>query len=227
MPASRISTPPVGVNRLVALTDGVFAIVMTILVLELGAPAADELVGGSALGDALREMWPDFAIYALSFLVLGMFWLMHHAIFDNVVQYDMTLQWLNIIYLMFAALIPFATALFGGNGATRWTALIYGLNMLLLVATEWGLWAYATHDHRLVRPDLEEPLIRGGRRMGAIYTAVLAAALALAFLSPLGSFLVYGLVVLGFFLATVGGRWDKAMLWPSATAQSEAVRRRP
>ena len=226
MPESRITTPPVGVNRLVALTDGVLAIAMTILVLELGAPAAEELSEGSALGEALKEMWPDFAVYALSFLVLGMFWLMHHAIFDNVIRYDMTLQWLNIIYLMFAALIPFATALFGENGATRWTALFYGLNMLLLVATEWGLWAYTTHKHRLVRPDLEESLIRGGRRMGAVYTGVLVAALALAFLSPLGSFLVYGLVVLGFLLATISGRWDPVMLWPSAIAQSEIVRRR-
>ena len=156
-----------------------------------------------------------------------MFWLMHHAIFDSVIQYDMTLQWLNIIYLMFAALIPFTTALFGEHGATRWTALIYGFNMLLLVAAEWGLWAYATSKRRLVIPELEEALIRGGRRMGAVYVGVLAAALILAVFSPLASFAVYGLVVLGFFLATVGGRWEQAMIWPIVERRNGAQNPRP
>ncbi len=215
MSRERSRTRPIGVNRLMALTDGVFAIAMTILVLELGVPTASEATTDSALGQMLGEMWPDFLMYGLSFLLLGMFWLMHHAVFDNVIQYDFTLQWLNIAYLLFAALIPFTTVLFGEHGATQWTALLYGLNMLVVVAAGWGLWSYVSTGHRLVRPDLDPTLIRDGRRMGYVYAGVMAIPIILAFVSPTASFILYGLIVLGFFLATVTGQWETVMLLPS------------
>jgi len=71
---------PVGTQRLVALADGVFAIAMTLLVLELSVPVVSE--EGEGLGERLSEMWPEFLMYALGFLVLGVYWLIHHMIFD-------------------------------------------------------------------------------------------------------------------------------------------------
>ena len=166
----RADMPKIGADRLVTLTDGVFAIAMTILVLELGVPTAERAASDEALGEALLEMWPEFLAYALSFLVLGMFWLMHHAIFDSVAHYDFTLQWINIAFLLFAALIPFSTALFGEHGITRVTSLIYGLNMLTIWLCAWRMWTYAASRRRLVRPDLPESLIRDGRLMGRTAT---------------------------------------------------------
>jgi uncharacterized membrane protein len=217
----RFDTPPVAANRLVTLTDGVFAIAMTILVLELGVPVADGVLADGELGEMLLEMWPDFLIYGLSFLVLGMFWLMHHAIFDAVVQYDFPLQWLNIVFLMFAALLPFSTALFGEHGTTQVTSLVYGLNMLAVALSAWGMWSYAAAGHRLVRADLDPALIRGSSRMGRAYAVVLLIPIGLSFASPLASFILYGAVVAGFLLATVSGRWDVAMVWPPTDRSQE------
>lgn len=216
MRQARIETPRIGADRLVTLTDGVFAIAMTILVLELAVPTADRVLDDEHLGEMLLEMWPDFLIYGLSFLVLGMFWLQHHAIFDSVVHYDFTLQWLNIAFLMFAALIPFSTALFGEHGATGVTSLAYGLNMLALALCALGMWVYAAAGRRLVREDLHASLIRGAALMGVAYSAVLLIPIGLSFINPAVSFILYGLVMLGFFLATVSGRWELAMVWRPA-----------
>lgn len=216
MRASRFEMPKVGADRLVTLTDGVFAIAMTVLVLELGVPVAERALSNGELGEMLLGMWPEFLIYGLSFLVLGMFWLMHHAIFDSVIHYDFTLQWLNIAFLMLAALIPFSTALFGEHGATHVTALVYGLNMLAISLCGWAMWAYAATGHRLVRPDLDPALIRGPSLMGRVYAVALLLPIGLSFVSPRVSFILYGLFVLGFFSATVSGRWEVAMVWRPA-----------
>lgn len=213
MRKSQFEKQKIGTDRLVTLTDGVFAIAMTILVLELGVPVAEGTLSDGNLGEMLLEMWPEFAIYGLSFLVLGMFWLMHHAIFDSVVHYDFTLQWLNVAFLMFAALIPFSSALFGEHGATRVTSLVYGLNMLAIVLANWSMWIYSATGHRLVNPDLDPALIRGPSLMGGVYTAALLIPIGLSFVSPFVSFMLYGMIVFGFFLATVSGRWEVAMVW--------------
>ena len=84
-------------NRLEALADGVFAIVMTLLVLELGVPVVAEATNAE-IGEALAEMWPEFLIYALSFLVLGAFWLMHKMMFESIVMSDPPLTWLNVVF---------------------------------------------------------------------------------------------------------------------------------
>lgn len=76
----------------------------------------------------------------------------------------------------------------------------------------WAIWTYASAGHRLVRPDLDARLIAGGRRMGIAYVVVFVVPIIMAFLSPLISFILYGVVVLGFVAATVGGRWDTVML---------------
>jgi len=204
--------PKIGTERLVTLTDGVYAIAMTILVLELSVPTAQQVTADSSLGELLLDMWPEFLIYGLSFLILGMFWLMHHAIFDSVLHYDLPLQWINVAFLLLFALIPFSTALFGEHGATQTTALVYGLNTFGITATTWAMWAYATFRHRLVRPDLEPALIRGANLMGAAYEALLLVAIGVSFLSPPGSFIMYAFVLLGFLVATVTGHWDKATL---------------
>src|SRR6266446_941520 len=85
--------------RLLALTDGVFAIIMTILVLELKAPSSDTEISGTAYG---------LLIYAISFLLAGVNWIGHSMIFSIVKKANRMLIWLNIIFLMFASLIPFS-----------------------------------------------------------------------------------------------------------------------
>lgn len=139
-------TPP---ERLSTLADGVFAIVMTLLVLELSVPVVKGLSSNSELLHKLAEMWPEFMIYGLSFMILGVFWVIHHSIYADVKRYDTTLVWLNIVFLMFVSLIPFSTALVGKNGFIKVTAVIYGVNMLFLFNLGWATFAFTTGKRRL------------------------------------------------------------------------------
>ena len=88
MALDRIRERIIAPHRILALTDGVYAIVMTILVLELAVPLVTGTAINKELSHGLLEMWPEFLIYGLSFFVLGMFWLMHHFIFDFVNRYS-------------------------------------------------------------------------------------------------------------------------------------------
>jgi uncharacterized membrane protein len=97
----------VGKNRLEAFSDGVFAIVMTLLVIEIRPPEVEE---GGSLGQALWDLWPNYAGYLVSFLVIGMMWLNHHRIFEQVRAVDSPLLLLNLILLLWTALLPFPTA---------------------------------------------------------------------------------------------------------------------
>lgn len=203
--------PPVPPDRLKTLADGVFAIAMTVLVLQLSVPAATE---GTRLGKLLSELWPELLMYALSFLVLGVYWLIHHIIFNEIVRSDSTLVWLNIVFLMLAALIPFSTALIGEHGAETATALFYGGNLLALFLIGWATWTYASSGRSNLSSDVDEAVIRGGRAMGVVYATAFAVSLGLAFISPMASMIIYGIIVVVFIGFTMFGRDEAVVLWP-------------
>lgn len=211
-------TPTIPPQRLVALADGVFAIVMTLLVFQLAVPATTET---GRLGSALAEMWPEFLIYVLSFLVLGLFWLIHHLVFDPVERYDTTLIWLNILFLMLSALVPFSTGLFVAHGAVTVTALVYGSNMVLVFATAWAIFLYATTGNRLASSDLDPEVARGGKRMGFVYMAVMLVAISVSLISPVVAYMLYGLFVITVIIFTMVGRSEVVMILPKHRADAE------
>jgi len=94
----------VATNRLEAFSDGVTAIAITLLVLEITVPP------GETLGLGLLHLWPSYLAYAISFVVIGAIWLNHHAMFDLIVRADHCLLLLNTLHLMFIAFLPFPTA---------------------------------------------------------------------------------------------------------------------
>ncbi len=209
-------------ERLSTLADGVFAIVMTLLVLELSVPAVKGMANNADLLHKLGEMWPEFLIYALSFMILGVFWVIHHSVFSLVKMYDTTLVWLNIIFLMFVSLIPFSTALTGKNGFITVTAVIYGINMLLLFNLGWAIWAFSTGKRGLVDESIDRNLIKGGKLMGVVYTVIMMLAISVAFINPKAAFSIYGVFVLAFIIFTLLGRGEVAMIVPvSDDAETE------
>ena len=201
-------------ERLKALADGVFAIVMTLLVLQLGVPVARGLAREAELLRELAKLWPEFLIYVLSFMILGVFWFMHHAVFSVVRRFDSTLVWLNILFLMFVSLVPFSTALAAKNGFVTVTAVVYGVNMLLIFNLGWASWAFITGKRRLVHESIDAPMIRGGNRMGLFYAVVMWVSIGLAFLIPGVSFFIYSVVVLAFIIFTLMGKGEKALILP-------------
>lgn len=117
-------------DRVAAFTDGVFAIIITILVLDLRPP---DLSGGQALGRALREIWPTFISFAISFLLVGMYWSWHRSAFAQVRFVDHNALWLNLLFLLPTSMIPFAASVLGEYPVEASALHVYGA--VLITAT--------------------------------------------------------------------------------------------
>jgi uncharacterized membrane protein len=137
-------------DRIVNLSDGVFAIAITLLVLDIWVPDIPEGMVASELPAALLSLWPKYLGYFLSFAVISTFWIVHHSIFRPIREYDRGLLYLNFLFLMFVAFVPFPTSLLGEYGDHQLPVAIYAgalaIGRLLLTAIHW----YSTRDDRLV-----------------------------------------------------------------------------
>lgn len=133
-------------SRVVAFSDGVFAIAITLLVLSLQLPAdVDEL--GSALSDQLDEL----VAYAISFAVVGRFWLSHHRFYASLDRFDGTLMGLNLLYLAWVVLVPFSSDLLGNYGEEPISVIIYACNMVGASAT-FEIQILYSYRNGLIRP---------------------------------------------------------------------------
>lgn len=147
-------------NRIEALTDGIFAIVMTLLVLSLDLPEKVNLLNQAQIRAFLHSQWHVFFIYVLSFMILAKFWTAHHAQFSHLKATNPTHLWLNIVFLMFTALLPFTSDL-AGDLPNYWVSQIpFHLNMFLISMTFLMSWQYASKNRRLLKNDITENLVR-------------------------------------------------------------------
>src|SRR3954452_8105678 len=125
-------------NRLEAFSDGVFAVAITLLVLEIDVP------GGENLWHDLKEDWPSFAAFAVSFWVIGIIWVNHHGVIDHLRRADRGVLYLNLFLLMSVVLIPFATALMAQNlnsgDDEHVAAAVYAGSFVLMAVSFGGLW---------------------------------------------------------------------------------------
>ncbi len=175
-------------NRLETLIDGVFAIAMTILVLELRAP--DTLGPGGLAGD-LGGLWPRFATFFISFIVLGVYWFANHQVFHFVMRVNRTLVWLNILFLMGIALVPFAASLMGTYPKDPIALSLYGGVLGLLAALGYLIWWYLTGDRGLIEPGLDPELVRKVRLWLAIGPVITPVAIAVSFVNTTVALLIY------------------------------------
>lgn len=219
--ATRFSDRGAEVSRINGLSDGLFAIVLTLLVLELKLP---ELGVGSdaALYTALLELWPKLLSYVLTFLVVGLYWVAHHWDFAHIVRYDRRLLWLNLMFLFCVSLLPFTTALLGDHtGALSWR--LYALNFSLIGVTLTAVWGYAVSQDFIgaeVSPKLARyTLLRGSVAPSVFLLSMLATSLSLtvAYMLPVLIIPLQRLLHYAFFgtSADHGGnnRPQQARLW--------------
>jgi len=131
-------------HRLEAFSDGVFAIAITLLIIEIGVPHVE---AREDLGAALRDLWPSYFAYALSFVTIGIYWANHHALFQLFRRTDHVFLMMNVGFLMAIAFLPFPTAVLGEylkEGSHRDAAVTFYTIGLLLPATGWcTVWLYA------------------------------------------------------------------------------------
>jgi uncharacterized membrane protein len=172
-------------NRLEAFSDGVFAIAITLLVIEIRPPTLDE---GESLARALWEQWPHYLGYFLSFLVLGVMWINHHRILEPAQRVDGIVLVLNLNLLLWAVLIPFPTAVVadflrdGGDDAKTAVALYGGVILLAAIAFT-ALFVGITREG--IVDELPTPAqVRAARLRFGLGVAVYSGAFLLSFLSP-------------------------------------------
>ena len=172
------------------LTDALFAIVMTLLVLELGVPV---FIGTSTHQEFMQllEMWPKFACYFVTFLMLGFVWSVHHRVFSIMKCSDSLSIWLNIICMMFAALLPFSTSLLSENMGQQLPILIYEGNFFIIALLGYLNWLYVTGKYRLVNRDIDLREVRQRKILfmsGMVYSAI---AMGVAYLNTIASISIF------------------------------------
>jgi uncharacterized membrane protein len=133
------------VERLAALSDGLFAVAMTLLVLDLKVPASQAIETDQALLAALWVLAPRLVIYLMSFLTLGIFWVGQQTQLSHFVRSDRNLTWIHLAFLFAISLTPFSTALMAEFITLRVALLLYWLNILLFGALLLVSWRYAKH----------------------------------------------------------------------------------
>jgi uncharacterized membrane protein len=158
MPQSFISK-----HRLEALVDGVFAIAMTILVLEVRVPELISRRSTPELLEKLQHAWPTLAAYFLSFFLLGLFWYWHHRLMSKIIRVDAPVFFLTLLFLALVSFFPFAAALMGRYPVNAVALMIYLPTMGLLLTTQAANFALAL-NRGCVDPDIPEAEIRAAQR---------------------------------------------------------------
>jgi uncharacterized membrane protein len=173
-------------SRLEAFSDGVIAILITIMVLELRAPPQAEWT-------ALRPLLPTFLSYVLSFVFLGIYWNNHHHLLQATAHVDGRVLWANLHLLFWLSLVPFTTAWMGQNNFAAWPVALYGVDLLLAAV------AYFILAHALIALHGPESILAkalGADFKGRVSVVVYLLAIPLAFISSWSACMLYVLVAI-------------------------------
>src|SRR6266576_1151284 len=153
-----------GSSRVEAFSDGVFAIAITLLILDIKVP---KVAPDQHLWAALGQQWPSYAAYVVRFLVIGIIWLNHHTLFGNVARVDRGLIVINLLLLLVVAAIPWPTALMAeylrDDTASHDAAVVYSSVMVLVAIAYVVLWWWVTRTDSLLLPGLDYARARATR----------------------------------------------------------------
>ncbi|HET7027383.1 MAG TPA: TMEM175 family protein [Candidatus Limnocylindrales bacterium] len=197
-------------GRVEAFSDGVMAIAITLLVLDLRVPTVAE-TSTSGLGVFLAGQWPTYVAYLAAFLSIGVIWLNHSALVDVIARFDRRLHWLNLMLLLGVATLPFPTALMaefvaeGSHDASLATAL-YGA-LALVMALPWTfIWRHLRDRPDLLEPGYDAAFADAAIRRNIWGPLIYAAATAVAFVEPLVALVLYVLIAVFFAAVRQGSR---------------------
>ena len=186
-------------SRLEAFSDGVFAVAITLLILEINVP------GGENLWHQLKEEWPSFASFFVSFWVIGIIWVNHHGVIDHIKQADRGVLYLNLLVLMSVVLIPFSTALMAEHlksGADENVAAAVYAGSFVLMAISFGvLWEYITRHREKLGVELTDEEVRSRSRSFQIGNPIYVLAVVVAFISPAVVLVIIGALAVYYMVA--------------------------
>jgi uncharacterized membrane protein len=205
-------------NRTEALADAIFAVAMTLLVLDIKSPENRHFGTTSSLVDYLLTLEHSFAMYAISFFVLAIFWVAHHVLFHYVQHVDRRLLWINIVFLLLVTFVPFSTDLLGDHGHLMLPVIVYGLNLLALGGLLVLHLRYLVARRELATPDLNATVVVHMRRDIRAYALIPLVSMAVSLVSPRTAMYTYLLLALPIFAPS---RLDR-LLYPGAASRAES-----
>lgn len=159
-------------GRIHALSDGIFAFSLTLMVLSFDIPHLAPSEVNDKLAGAIWAQLPNFQSFIISFFVIGTFWFSHHQKFQYIKRYNKTFIWLNLIFLMFIAFLPFPTDLVGEYDTSFFAILFYSLSLALTGIAFIIMWVYATYKNRLTDSDFDSSLMWRGIATTAVIPAI-------------------------------------------------------
>jgi len=171
-------------ERVVFFSDAVFAIAMTLLAVSLRLPSTTTDRG---VARALRDALPSIYSYALSFAIIGLYWLAHHRMFHYICRLDWVLLCLNLAMLGLVAFVPFPTSVLGDHGTTTAAVVFYAATMVLLGGLASTLWGYASYKDRLIDSETPSRFVRHALWRSITVPAVFAASIPIAFADPIAA----------------------------------------
>ncbi|MGW1505063.1 TMEM175 family protein [Streptomyces mirabilis] len=184
-------------GRVEAFSDGVFAIAITLLILDIKVPKVGE---NGSLWEALGQQWPSYAAYVVSFLVIGIMWVNHHQVFSYVARVDRPLMFLNLLMLMVVAAVPWPTAMLAEylreDRASHTAAAVYSLVMVAIAFAFQGLWWHLTRNGHLFDERVDVPAARRTRGRFALGSLAYPVTVGLAFISAPLTLAAHGLLAL-------------------------------
>ena len=189
-------------TRLETFSDGVFAIAITLLVLLFDVP---ELSEGQSLGHVLAHQWPQYASYAVSFVTIGIIWVNHHTLFRHIARVDRVFLFINVLFLMCVAFIPYPTSVISRYVRTdeaSAAAVMYGLSLTATAICFNALWQYAARSFRLLAPDVDRREVAGITRSYWPGALLYAGATAVALVSATASVILFILLALFYVLSS-------------------------
>jgi uncharacterized membrane protein len=190
-------------GRLEAFSDGVIAIAITLLVLEVRVPERKGIETSSALWRLLGDLWPDYLGYLISFATIGVMWANHHAIFKHITRTDHYLILINLLLLLCIGFLPFPTALMAdylGHPGERAAVIVYSGWFLVTALAYNRLWWHACHDRRLIDPHARPGAIEAITRRFKLGPPSYLLAFLLSFVSTTASLIVLLLLALVYVL---------------------------
>ena len=201
--AGRGSEQAYGLGRILALSDGVFAFALTLLVVQLTIPTA---TSRSSLSSQLLEQTPTYISYVISFAAVATTWYGHQESFKYIRRYDGRLVALNFGSLLLIAFLPFPTAVLGRNQTEPLAAVVYAITLALTNLISAAMWWYAIHGRRLVPKDLDQRVIRlrFSRTLGG--AALFLLSIPIAIWRPLAAEILWSVFMVAIFVVLRGPR---------------------
>lgn len=178
-------------QRLNAMSDGVFSIVMTIMVFSIRIPdiPADRIT--QDLPQALMKLLPDIVTLIVSFIILGVYWIGHNNVFTHIVRHDRALLWLNIFFLMSVAIIPFPTTLVVRYGGEQLSIIVYAINLIVGGTLLDLIWWYGSHHRHLMCESIQPQLINSFHRRILTGPLIYLLAIGVSFISMVAAKLLF------------------------------------